>query len=186
MASDVSIVNRALARLGASRISVLTEKTENARLAKALYGEIREEALSMHPWNFALKNARLAQLDSSPNPKWTYGYQLPSDCLRVVCAEDNETFEVQGRTLLTDASSINVTYIYRNTDETQYSPGFSRFFAMMLAHAMCYGITNSRTLQADIYVEMHDALADATSSDGQEGEPVVPEEGDWLDVRSDY
>ena len=55
MASEVDICNRALSKLGAARITSLTEDSVNARACNAMYESVRDAELRAHPWNFAMK-----------------------------------------------------------------------------------------------------------------------------------
>lgn len=59
MATDVDIANRALSRLGAARITSLEQDVKNARAAKAALEVVREEVLTDHPWNCAVKRGTL-------------------------------------------------------------------------------------------------------------------------------
>ena len=53
--NDYEIVNLALVRLGATRITALNDGTKNANEANAIYSLIRDEILRDHPWSFATR-----------------------------------------------------------------------------------------------------------------------------------
>jgi len=53
--NDYEIVNLALVRLGATRITSLSDGTKNANEANAIYTLIRDEILRDHPWSFATR-----------------------------------------------------------------------------------------------------------------------------------
>jgi hypothetical protein len=58
--SVVEICNRALQKLGAARITSLTQDTPNARSCNVAYNVLRKAELRSHPWSFAIKRAELA------------------------------------------------------------------------------------------------------------------------------
>ncbi len=68
---NLAIANGALLRLGAKKISSLTEPgNDAATLCNHWIDRVRREALRAHPWNFALKRA---QLDTYPQATLTPG-----------------------------------------------------------------------------------------------------------------
>ena len=89
--SEVEICNRALQKIGAKRITSLTQDAPNARACNVAYFVLRDMELRNHPWNFSIKRAELAA-DATP-PDWgrQNSFTLPSDflCLRPDYPEDN-------------------------------------------------------------------------------------------------
>ena len=84
MASQTSIVNRALIKLGAQRITSIDDDDKQARIAKELWDTTRDLELSSHPWTFAKSRAELPALAGTPSFGWGFAYQLPTDFLRMV------------------------------------------------------------------------------------------------------
>ena len=58
---DYEIANLALVRIGAERITSLTDGSRNANEINAVFTLIRDEVLRSHPWNFAIRVADLVQ-----------------------------------------------------------------------------------------------------------------------------
>jgi hypothetical protein len=188
MASKVQIVNMALTQLGSNRITNITEDTEQARKANAVYDLVRDEVMAAHPWNFAITRDSLAQLSDTPEYGYDYQYQIPSDCLRVIDEEDYDTdFTIEGDKLLCNESSVNIRYIKRITDTTKYSPGFIIALSARLAAELAYPIAQSRTLAEQLFQVYLDKLKIAKSQDAQEdGIKYYDDSADgqnWLDVR---
>lgn len=188
MASQVGIVNLALTQIGSARIASMTEDSEQARKANAVYDLIRDEVMAAHPWNFAIYRDSLAVLDDTPEFDYDYQFLLPSDCLRVLgtdTAEDD--FKVAGPNILYNDDSINIKYIKRITDTTKYSPGFNMALAGRLAAELAYPIADSRTLSEEMFKMYLDKLKIAKSQDAQEGYPGYQDDhadsNDWLDIR---
>jgi hypothetical protein len=66
MASETSICNSALTRIGAARITSLTDDSKQARACTASYALMRDEVLRSHPWNSAISRASVASLADAP------------------------------------------------------------------------------------------------------------------------
>jgi len=188
MASQVGIVNLALTQIGSARIASMTEDSEQARKANAVYDLIRDEVMAAHPWNFAIFRDSLAVLDSTPEFDYGYEFLLPSDCLRVLGTNiEEDDFKICGGKILYNSDSIKIKYIKKITDTTNYSPGFNIALAARLAAELAYPIADSRTLSEEMFKLYLDKLKIAKSQDAQEGYPgyqdVNYDGNDWLDTR---
>lgn len=85
MASEVDICNVALTHLGDSATVASLDPPEGSAQAEhcaRFYPIARDAMLSMHPWSFATRRHKLAQLVDAP-PGWTYAYTLPTDALDI-------------------------------------------------------------------------------------------------------
>jgi len=152
MADETSIANLALAKLGISPIMALTDDSKQAQFANRFYSQTRDEVLSSHRWNFAMRRLTLNRLATAPDFEWDFAYQLPADCLRVVQLNGYEPNEQQGEfaieadRLFTDSEEANVRYIARVTDGSLYPPLFSQALATLLASRLAGPLTGSREL----------------------------------------
>jgi|694.fasta_scaffold11784_2 hypothetical protein len=159
MADSTSICNSALAKLGSGMIMSLTDDSKQAQFCSRFYDETRDEVLSSHRWNFAMRRATLSRLADAPEFEWAFAYQLPTDCLRVVQlngAEPSERegeFAVERNMLMTDADVAQVRYIARITDGSLYPPLFVEALATKLASKLAGPITGSRQLPAELLRE---------------------------------
>ena len=177
MATEVSICSNALRRLGDSPITSLSDDTERARLCNSFYSDARDAVLRLHPWNFAITRASLAQLTDTPSYGFAYQYSLPTNpyCLRVLGMEYEdyifkiENYSTQGRVLLTDESTAKILYVARITDTIQFDALFVDVLTAKLSVDLCYPITNSVSLQEKMQKLYQLKLSDARSTDGQEG-----------------
>lgn len=59
MATDVSICNSALVKLGNEVLVALSDSTKRAKLCNAQYEIIKKKMMYNHPWNFAIKRVTL-------------------------------------------------------------------------------------------------------------------------------
>ena len=179
MATELSICSNALRRLGDDPITSLTDDTERARLCNSFYSDTRDAVLRLHPWNFAITRATLAQLSTTPTYEYAYQYALPTDpyCLRVLSMEyEDYIFTVEnsteGRVLLTDESTAKIKYIARITDTALFDTLFVDTLTAKLSAELAYPITGSASLQAQMEKIYQQKLSEARSIDGQEGFPT--------------
>lgn len=188
--SSVQICNSALIKVGASRISSLSDDSKEAKICNEQYDKLRKKLLLSHPWNFAIRRVSLSQTGNTPSYEYTYEYAIPSDVLRIL--ETNllegtdwviENNSSNDRVLLTDADSIKVRYIKNVTDTTVFTPTFEEALAFLLAADLAYSLENSRSLARDMYRAYKEEVREARSFDAQEGAREEIEANPWLDVR---
>lgn len=182
-ASVVRICNLALTVLGAARILSITEDSENARRCNAIFDDIRDEVLAVHPWNFAIKRVALGQLATAPAFGFAYQYQLPADCIRVLEMDTDNTFKVEGKYLLTDAGTVMIKYIARIEDASFFSSAFVTAMGERLAAELAYAITNSTSLRESMIKTYTFKNSFARAIDGQEGSPEEVSQNEAIDSR---
>jgi len=185
MATTVQIINLGLRSNGVKKISLITDNVESARVMSDLYEPIRDEMLSIHPWNFAIKYSdTLAENANAPNFDYDYSYALPADCLRVIELEDgSDKFNQVGNNLFTDTEDPKVKYIAKITTTSEFSPSFVTAFAARLAAESAYALTNSKPLQDKKFEEYKVKLAQAKVVDSQEGTFSKIEVSSWIEDR---
>jgi hypothetical protein len=190
VASEVEIANRALLRVGATRITSLEEASANARAVNALFTTVRDAELRSHVWNFAIKRARLAADATAPAFGPANAFPLPSDFLRLL-PPDKDThyndldWRVEGRRILTDAAApLDIRYIYRVTDPNEMDALFREAFSMRLARELCEPLTQSNTKIQLIATDYEVAIRAARKADAFEEVAIEPPEDTWLSVRA--
>jgi len=186
MASVISICNSALIKLGANRITALTETSKEARLCNAQYEVVRDRLLQSHPWNFAIKRIALNKLSEVPAFGWDGYYQLPTDYLRVLTVFPDYPFEVEGDRVLSDAGDVSIRYMYSATDPSKYPPRFAEALAYELAKELSYALVQSNAQQAQLFTIADDYLRKTRSYDAQEGTPQQFFSSSWVDSRDGY
>lgn len=191
MANSVTeICNLALQKLGAKRISAITEDSANGRACNACYELMRDAELEDHPWKFAIGRASLVSEATGPSWGKAYQYQLPSDfiCLLPDYEEDNTLYKdwvIEGKFILTDDTSpIYVRYIKKVTDVSQYSPLFADALACRMALQMCETLTQSNTKKADAAAEYKAIIARAKKRNGIQQRAQVSPDAEWISARS--
>lgn len=176
MTSEVGICNQALVKVGAARITALTEDTKQARALNAIYTVKRDAELAANPWTFAIKRAQIPASSTAPVFGWGYAYPLPSDYLALVeVGEDYsfydsdtgalftiETDSNGSLSILTDQTSpLNVRYVYRVTNTGLFNALFVEALSCRLAAEVCEELTQSASKKEALWLEHKRALREA-------------------------
>ena len=192
--SEVEIANLALNRLGLQSVDTLSTSasSKSERVMADFFSQVRDDVLSAGFWNFAIKRSKLSKLSSKPSFEYANEFQLPSDFLRVFLATDQNSsgssgqvsgdphpfeapvfddsiqYEIEGKKLLTDSSTVNLIYTHRVTDVTKFSPTFTKAFYLMLASEAAYSLVQDRGLSKDLREESEFYITRGLSRDSQD------------------
>lgn len=187
MASHVEIGNRALTKLGATRITSFNDNSKAARALNSLWPTVLKAELSRRYWNFALARTSLPALSDQPAWGFNYQYQLPNDYLKLVQVNDiyiatnltdyrqsdDSPWAIEGQAILCDLGSpLKIRYVRNITDPGLFHPLFVETLASKLAYEACYEITQSREGQKQAMEDYKMALKDAATSNAIERPPV--------------
>ena len=178
MASVVQICNSALNQLGAASITALTDNSKNARLCNERYNTVRDSVFRSHPWNSLIKRIQLAQNTSTPVYGFSYQFNLPSDCLRVLTIDAyNSDFKVEGRKILCNESSIKPVYVSQVTDPNEMDVLLRETIAAALAADIAYAITANLQVTKLMQERYEFKISEARHADASEGYNVDPSNG---------
>ena len=178
MASKVDIANEALLMLGANSITSFTDNDSNAVLVNRFFDGERDAVLRSHRWNCAIATANLASLATAPIIDWAFKFTLPTDpyCLRVldvrtVSGDIKLDHAIQGRELLTEESTVDITYIQRLEDATLFDALLHQAIVFRIAWKLAYPITRSHTVMSQMGAMFESIVREARTIDSQEGTP---------------
>lgn len=195
MASKVQIVNLALRKLGAGRITAITDETETARVMSDIYELVRKAELRRGLWGFSLKRDALPALAQAPSWGFAVAYTLPADFLRLVQVgdlysvpaldnyvnADNSLWAVESGQLLTDLGApLKIRYVRDVTDETQFDPLFCMSLAAKLAYEACEQITGSNSKKDAAASDYGEAIKQAIRANAVERPPTSIADDSWL------
>jgi hypothetical protein len=193
MTANTDIVNVALRALGGTRITSLTDGSNNANAANDVYEIVRDQVLRSHPWNFATMRTQLAELGSTPAFGYDHQYALPSDWIRTISVHDNdaglggidykeETYSGQ-RVILANSDAVYLRYVGRVTDPNLYPPDFLVALAVEIAMRLAPAIPNSVSAKEDLEREVKGILQGAKSVDAMNQAPERRPPGSWVQSR---
>lgn len=105
----------------------------------------RDRLLSLHAWVFARKSAKLSSAVSAVDG-WSYGYSLPSDCLKVLTVLSSGEpidFEEVGTVLYCKVATPTIRYTAKITDMSSWSGAFTDVFVSSLAQEIVLATTHN-------------------------------------------
>lgn len=190
MATETDICNRALQKLGASRITSLTDQSVNARACAAAYYTCRDDLLREHPWNFSIQRFQLAASPTAPAFGPANAYPLPTGWLRVLPPDpflnsNDRDWIIEGSQLLTDdGAPLNVRLVMQITDPNLMDVAFREALASKMAFELSEQLTQSNT-KKQACAEMFKAdIAEARKINAIEKVPQAPVDDTWVTVRA--
>lgn len=186
-ASAVSIANRALQKLGAKRITALTQDHPNARSMSAAYEAVRDSELRRYVWSFAIKRASVAADGDAPTWGDYNRYSLPNDYLRLIRDDESGAYvdwKVEGLYILSsDGAPLEFKYVARIEDPNYYDSLFLEVLAGRLAMETCEEVTQSTSKYESVAKAYKDDIAEAKRIGAIEKEAQPFMEDPWLTAR---
>ena len=187
-ASEVSICNLALSRVGHDEITALAEDTKAGRLCNLNYAMMRDAVLRDHFWNFAIKRVTLAASVTTPVYEFGYAYPLPADFLRLVRASSDwlqtcSPYRIENGNILTDDNDFSIEYVYQCTDTGLFDSQFVDVLAQRLAAEICVGLTDNANMAANLWQVYREKMAAAQANDSMEGTTRSFAADTWLNSR---
>lgn len=162
--SKISISNLALANIAKESIQSLTEGTPEARACNQFFDIVLRIMLQAYPWRFARKSLSLAQISNSKAGKWSYAYQLPTDCLKIlnirpqyVSGVDAQSdadevmtpYDIEGNVLFCNLSPAFLVYTTSNVNLDTLPPLFEDALAWNLSARISMPLTRDPQIRAD-------------------------------------
>lgn len=177
MTSPASIVNLAFDRIGERTIVSLDDEGPIVARARAQYPHQRDLLLRAQPWRFAMARASLAPLSEKPAFGWERAYERPTAALRVMPLTSNGEYDgapvehrFEGTRILTNAGApLKIRYVRSDPSEATFDPLFTELLAVRIALAICYRLTNKRSLVTELREEAREMAAGFALLDALEG-----------------
>ncbi|MCR9239691.1 MAG: hypothetical protein NXI17_23720 [Alphaproteobacteria bacterium] len=147
--AEIDVWNLALDMLHEAPVSAVDEDTSVRLWFTRNFAQTRDSELRKFPWNFALERASIAASVDTPAWHWSYKYELPGDCLRMMPLRQagalNGTlipYELEGDAILTNATApLKLRYIKRVETVGLWDALFVDVLAAKLASKMAHWIT---------------------------------------------
>lgn len=182
MATDISMSSNALLLIGHGTISSLTEPGAGARAAANLYPTVYEDALTGHPWRFAMGKVALSKLLDTPLNEWKNAFQLPGNLLLMYRTYPRSTYEIYEDKLYTDEESVEIDYWFEPA-ETTLPPYFVKYMQYLLAAEFAISVTDNRTLAETFSAMAEKQKLVAINRDSQGRTNNAIESAPFLEVR---
>lgn len=174
--SQLELINAALVKLGAFKITALDDDTTEAEIATTLYDPVRHALLSAYPWNFATMQITLDTPSITPPiTDFDYAFGVPSDTLRVLSvgvdpSGQGVSYRFINNRIETDEPEINLTYI-KAVAETAQPPFFDLVLINRLAAELCVPLTENTGRAEGLYRLAEQEFVRARGVDAQQDSP---------------
>lgn len=158
--SVTQICNLALLKYGDVTINDIGDDNPQAIACRVLYPLMRDEIVSAHEWNFAMKRADLgAPLSDTPAFEFDFAYQLPVDCLRVwefysTGTTDPEWVREGNKFLTNQEEDIFIRYIKKVTATGDIPAAVTNCIAIRLAAELAVKIKEDKVMRRELLAEL--------------------------------
>jgi len=154
--SKLSLINDALTHLGANRIVSLTDGSTESAVMNQIYGGVLDSVMRAYPWNCLINRTQLVASTTTPAFQFDYQYPLPTDpyCIRVLEMEEtrsDDLWKIEGRNLLTDASTCKIRFLGRPTDVANIDGLLASAVSARLAADSAYTLVQSNALMQSMW-----------------------------------
>lgn len=123
----------------------------------------------------------------APAFEYLHQHALPADFLRLVNLETPKSPIVDRRIevgfIVTDDPVLELMYIFKQTDHTKMDPLFYEAYSLKLAIAICYAITQSNKLRAELMEMFNRTITKARFTDSIEDPMKTIQANEWLFAR---
>ena len=167
--TKTDICNGALTLIGEETITNFdTDTSEEADACRVVYDRSIKVLLGRTTWRFAQKTVALTADVIAVNPLYSASFQLPADFLEMAFTNldiEGEVYIIEGQRLLTNATSVTMTYTSDAVDEGLFSAGFVRSAEYLLASRLAYRLTKDRALAQSMLESYELVVAEESNKD---------------------
>lgn len=191
--TETDITNMALGKIGSKRIDDLDEDTSlEAILCRIHFDQTRDSLIRSHFWRFASTRVALVQDGTDPAFEWDNQFILPDDFMRLKSIYENRfsdenyrSYALEGQRLLTNESTMEIRYIKKVTDVTEFDPLFVEVFILLLARKLVGPLgKGAPALKKEIADDLKELMPAVWAVDGQEINTIGEYDlGTWNNAR---
>ena len=169
--SVLRVVNSALAEVGSPRLTALADGTPVSDLCDREYATTRDRVFYECACNEIVRRIRLVNAENTaPAFGFAKAFVLPDDFIRLLRFDDPSfRFRIENGQVLTDQTSLNMIYVFRNEDVTTWGPGLMDAVVLRLASRLAKPITGSDDLSFKMFDKSRDSIAELRYQDAQQG-----------------
>ena len=138
-----------------------------------IYDSAADAVMRASPWNCLIHRTQLVASTTTPAFQYDYQYPLPTDpfCIRVLEMEETtsqDTWKIEGRNLLTDASTCKIRYVGRPADVGDIDGLLASTISARLAADASYALIQSGQSQQQMWALYMAKLDEARTVDNVE------------------
>ena len=198
MPSELDVINFGLVEAQGVQITSLDQTIKSAGVARLLYYQARDAAMTAHRWNFSIQRASLPAMAQAPIFGFSYQYQRPADMLylaeiagyavgapslgAVYNDETEPPFAIEGNAILTDfPAPLRIKGGFRIKNPNFWHPTFTEYMRWTLAELFTSALANRATERKAFYSrKKDDVLKEAMFANAVELPPEETDDGSWV------
>lgn len=170
--SKVEIVSQAFSEIGSPRPVNDLNDTPTTAAASKRYDVLKLNALSSHPWRFAMNTVALAKLNEDPTPRqWQYAYLLPDKFLTAYRLRPNVDFEQFQDRIYTNYNNAGgsdlILDFVQDLSESNFPAYFVELMIKGLASSLAMSVAQSEPLKQLLVEEYRAQMNIARTIDSQ-------------------
>lgn len=191
--NETSICKQALGRIGASQIDdVETDTSPPAIQCRLHYEQTRDSLLRSYSWRFASGRETLTQDTDTPDFEWDFQYPLPDDFKYLKSIYEGRfssinfrNISLEGNLLLTNEDTMEIRYIKKVTDVSEFDSLFIEVLVLLLADKLIGPLAGGDPrIQKKIDDALDELMPSVRALDGQETNTAGRiESGTWNDAK---
>lgn len=191
--NETTICNRALDEIGANRIKTNVDNDSSLEAIKCRlhYEPTRDALLRSHWWRFASGRATLTEDTATPDFEWGVQFVLPTDFLAMKSIYENRfsdenisSYALEGNLLLTDETTMEIRYIKKVTDVSEFDALFIEVFVLQLALKLTSLAGATPKIRESVKDSLNSLMPAVLAMDGQETNTAGRvESSTWNDAR---
>ena len=181
--ADIQIINRVYNLLGRNHQDSSISDAWGQIIGDTIDAKLKV-ILESHTWSFGIKYSSLARVTTTTNPTFTYSYNLPNDCFKVIepyvpTVNDSVDsvsiplspidYEILGNKLYTNELSILIKYKVGSVDIIELPQSFIDALAYLSASELCMNLLENAQLSSMFAQTYQQYLFISRSNDVQNG-----------------
>lgn len=179
--SSIDLCSKALNKIGADVIASFDEGSAEAEICYSLYSVLKRKLLSIYPWKFATKIAKLNRVDDN-SFDGSFVYALPSDFLRALKIASGCPYHIIENRLYCADDDVVLEYIF-DVEEEYFSSVFVSAFIDLLAAELSLSLLNDTSKYSLFYRLFSSDVKEAKSIDSIQETPKSIKNFSLIDAR---
>ncbi len=180
--TKIGLISKALILCGEKPLDSLNDDRYGATVGGNLFELLYESELQSNRWRFAMEKKACSQVNETPLNEWQNSFQIPSNCLLPIGVYPNQSYEIYGDKIYTNASSVTLEQLTKPAI-TEVPAYFALLMTFALAKNMIKPITESDQAEQTMTKRYNMQRAMAMYADAQ-SRPARPiQNSPFTDVR---